>query len=138
MTKKEELIKKFKKKHGRNPPKLSLQQISLLTEAFTNCANDKEAYTYAGICKANFYFWQKINPEFVDRKAALKDLVKYKAKSNIVKGINEGETSASKWWLERKNKEEFSLRVENTGKDGEPIEAVLVIKDDIKRGKDGK
>ena len=132
MTIKEDLIKKFKEKYGRNPPKLTPQQIHLLNEAFTNCASDKEAYTYAGICETNFYWWQEVNPDFVEKKALLRDLVKYRARSNIIKGINEGNPSESKWWLERKAKEEFSLRVENTGKDGKDLIPDKIIRDDIK------
>jgi len=131
MTIKEDLIKKFKEKHGRNPPTLSPQQIDKLDYAFLHCASDKEAYTYAGVCKANFYYWQEVNPHYVDRKAELRDLIKYQARENIVKGIKMGSASESKWWLERKNKEEFSLRVENTGKDGDAMVVDVILRDDI-------
>lgn len=132
MTEKEELIKKFKEKHGRNPPNLTPQEVDKLEYAFAHCANDVEAYTYAGICETNFYWWQEVNPKFVERKKVLRDMVKFQARENIVKSINAGETSAAKWWLERKNKEEFSLRVENTGKDGKDLIPDKIIRDDIK------
>ena len=135
MTKKEDLIKKFKEKYNRNPPVLSLQQINLLNEAFTNCANDKEAYVYAGVCKANFYFWQEVNPEFVEQKARLRELVKYTARKNVIKNIKDGDLGASQWLLPRWNKDEFSMRIENTGKDGKDLIPDKIIRDDIKGDK---
>jgi hypothetical protein len=132
MTKAEELVKKFKEKHGRNPPVLTPQQINLLTEAYTNCANDREACVYAGISTSNFYRWQEVNPEFGDQKVELRDLVKYQARSNIVKSIKEGDLGASQWLLPRWSKDEFSLRIENTGKDGKDLIPDKIIRDDIK------
>ena len=136
MTKKEDLIKKFKEKYNRNPPELSLQQINLLNEAFTNCANDREAYVYAGVCKSNFYYWQEVNPEFIEQKSKLRDLIKYRARKNIINSVREGSPSESKWILERWNKEEFSLRIENTGKNGKDLTPDVIIIDDIRRKDD--
>jgi len=132
MTKKEDLIKKFKEKHGRNPPVLLPQIIEKIEYAYRHGANERETYIYAGICKTDYYYWKELNPEYAERKAELKDLIKFNARENIVKSIREGSPSESKWILERWNKEEFSLRVENTGKDGKDLTPDVIIIDDIK------
>jgi len=135
-TKKEKLIKEFILKHRRSPPVLTPQQIDKLDYAFLHCANDREAYTYAGICESTFYYWQEVNPKFVEKKKSLREMVKFQARQNIIKGVNDGDPSASKWILERWNKEEFSLRVETTGKDGKDLIPDKIIRDDIKGDKE--
>ncbi len=44
-----------------------------------------------------------------------------KADQLINKALNEGDVSTAKWYAERKAKDEFSLRNEITGEDGEAI-----------------
>ena len=46
------------------------------------------------------------------RKEQLKNSPSIKAKLNIVEAIEEGDSELSKWWLERKEKNEFSTKQE--------------------------
>lgn len=137
MNKKEELIKKFKEKHGRNPPALTPHQIGLLEEAYFWGASDLEACGHANVCKTDLYYWQEVNPEFAERKRTLKESIKLRAKRRVVESIDDGDVSSSKWWLERQAKDEFSIRTEQTGKNGEPaIKEVYIEKKETKELKD--
>jgi transposase-like protein len=45
--------------------------------------------------------------------------------------MDDARKETSKWWLERRMKQEFSTRVESTGKDGEPIAIAVEQKEAI-------
>lgn len=94
------------------PTVMTPEIISKLEEAFLNGANDKEAIFLANIGSSTFYEYCKSNPDFAERKEALKDMPKYTAKMNIVSKINKGDVSTSQWYVERKIKEEFSNRTD--------------------------
>lgn len=81
-----------------------------LEEAFSFGATDLEACHLANISKTTLYDYQGKNPEFAERKEGLKDMLKYQARVNISKEINKGNLETSRWYLERKAKEEFSTR----------------------------
>jgi hypothetical protein len=49
-------------------------------------------------------------PEFSERKETLKKQPSVKAKLNVTEAIEQGDVDLSKWYLERKNKDEFSLK----------------------------
>jgi hypothetical protein len=51
---------------------------------------------------------------------------------NIVKAIDSGDVKASQWYLERKCKDEFSTRTENTGENGEPLQIPTLIIEGVK------
>jgi hypothetical protein len=112
-------LKKYKKV-GR-PTKMTPENIAKLEIAFSNGATDLEACFVAGISKDTLYDYIKLFPEFSDRKEALKDQPKYQARVNVVEAIRGGDKPTSTWYLERKAKEEFASRTENTGKDGKDL-----------------
>lgn len=67
---------------------------------------DIEACFYADISRTTLHNYQTANPEFLDRKEALKEAVKARAKINLSSSIiDEGNVADSKWYLERKDKE---------------------------------
>ena len=92
------------------PTVMTDETLQKLEEAFSNGATDKEAIFIANISSATFYAYCKDNPEFSERKEALKDMPKYRAKKNIVGKITDGDVPTSQWYVERKVKEEFSTR----------------------------
>lgn len=72
-----------------------------------------------GIAEQTLYNYCKGHKEFLGRKELLKEQPKIKAKMNIVKNINKEDKDTSKWYLERKSKDEFSLKQElDTNIDG--------------------
>lgn len=108
------------KKIGR-PTVMTPEVIQKLEEVFEIGGTDTEACLIAGIGKTAFYNFCQDNPEFVERKEELKQMPKYKARYNINKAIKDGDKSISQWYLERKGKDEFAQRVEQTGKDGKDL-----------------
>jgi hypothetical protein len=96
-------------KAGR-PSVITEDILRKLEEAFSVGATDIEACFLANISKTTLYDYQKKNSEFTERKEALKDMLKYQARVNVSKEINKGNLEASRWYLERKAKEEFSSR----------------------------
>lgn len=94
------------------PTIMTEETLKKLEEAFSIGATDKEACFVANISHQTLYNYQKDNPEFVERKEALKDMPKYKARKNIVNKVNEGDVNVSQWYAERKAKDEFSNRTD--------------------------
>jgi hypothetical protein len=95
--------------------------LGKLEEAFSIGASDKEACFYAGINPDTLYEYCKVHPTYTERKQALKDMPLYAARKNIVKAINDGDKDMTKWYAERKAKNEFSTRNEIGGIDGKDL-----------------
>jgi len=96
---------------------LTLQKLK---EAFAFGCTDEEACYYAEIGKSTLYNYQNDNPEFLEQKEALKQRPILLARQEVIKGLTGNPELALKF-LERKKKDEFSLRSEITGKDGKDI-----------------
>jgi len=85
----------------------------------------KDSATLAGINNDTLHDWINTKSEFsesikkaqVDAKKEMVDIVRKAAKKTW---------TAAAWWLERKHKDEFSLRQELTGKDGEELKAPII------------
>ena len=86
--------------------------LQKLDGAFADGASDKMACFLAGISDNTLYNYQKEHPEYIERKTKLKDSVKFQAKKVIREAVNKGDVETSKWYAERKMKDEFSLRTE--------------------------
>lgn len=110
------------------PTVMTPEIVHKLEEAFTNGASDVEACFYAGISKQTLYDYQEKNPEYVDRKMALKDMIKYQAKKVVKAKIDSNDIDTSKWYLERKVKDEFSIKTEQelATKDGKPMQVNIL------------
>ena len=105
------MAKQEKNKGGR-PTVMTDDVVNKLEYGFMKGLNDTEACCYAGISRTTFYAYCDEHPEFVDKKEELKKKPSTKAKLNIVEAIEAGDTDLSKWYLERRNKDEFSLKQE--------------------------
>lgn len=88
---------------------LTLQK---LREGFCMGLTDIECSLYSGIAVSTLYNYCRENPNFLDEKELLKNQPKIKAKINLDKELNNGDKDTSKWYLERKSKDEFSLKQE--------------------------
>lgn len=113
------------------PTVMTPEVIAKLEEAFLNGATDLQACFVANISKDSLYRYIKENPEFSDRKEALKDDIKYKAKMALKRSIenelisDDKRAENSKWLLERKSKDEgYNSRTEITGVDGKDLFAI--------------
>lgn len=110
MTKKKD--PKDKLKVGR-PTAMTPETINKLELAFSMGCGDLEACLYADIAPATLYDYQNKHPEFSDRKAMLKEKLILKARTVIANSLNEKDKDTAKWYLERKRKDEFSIKPEN-------------------------
>ena len=86
--------------------------IRKLEEGFMLWLTDEEACLFADISTTRFYEYQAENPKFKARKEELKKTPNMHAKRNWVNEIKGGNYQASKEWLERRAKDEFSLKQE--------------------------
>lgn len=111
--------------------------IRRLEQAFIAGANDTEACFIAGLPVSFLKNHEKDNPDFVERKHALQNMTKFRAKALVAKAIEkERKTEVAQWYLERKGKDEgFSTRQELTGPNGKdlvPPEAVQARLNNLK------
>jgi hypothetical protein len=103
-------MKDQSKQSGGRPTVMTQQVLQKLEMAFSNGATDIEACFLADIAPATLYDYQKVYPVFSERKQGLKDMIKYRARVNIKKEIDAGDIQVSKWYLERRARDEFDLR----------------------------
>ena len=92
------------------PTVMTEDTIHKLEYAFMRGLTDLEACLYANISKSTLYNYCEENPEFMDRKEELKQHPTAKARLNVTEAIEKGDTDLSKWYLERKAKDEFSTK----------------------------
>ena len=91
--------------------------LKKLEDAFSNGASDVEACFLANISHQTLYNYQDKFPEFVERKTALKEMIKYQAKTKVKKTIEkELGCDTAKWYLERRDKD-FKSKSDMTSDD---------------------
>lgn len=106
-----------KKKHPWwRPEVINDSVIAKLELAFSYGFNDWEACLYSEISEATLYRYIEKNPKFWEKKEILKNKPKIKAKMNVLEKLNEKDIDTSKWYLERRSKDEFSLKTESENK----------------------
>jgi len=114
------IIKKEAEKTGR-PTIMTPETVRKIKEAFSQGFSVDNACIWAEISKPTFYSYCDNEIGFLDYCKALKQKPLIKSILVINKALNEGDVATAKWYAERKCKEEFSLRQEITGEDGEAI-----------------
>jgi len=92
------------------PTVMTETMIGKLEMLFAKGLTDREACLIADISPSTLYDYCNENPEFAERKEALKQHPTAKARLNLTEAIEKGDADLSKWWLERKAKDEFSTK----------------------------
>jgi hypothetical protein len=128
MTKKKP---KSQHKEAGAPTKMTKEVVDKLEHAFMRGFNDEQASFYAGIDKSTLYNYCKLHPEFSTKKEILKSHLVMQSKINVFEAIESGSVLDSKWLLERKAKDEFSLKTE-TEHSGEVKSKVVYIEKEEK------
>lgn len=119
-----------KKRVGR-PKKITPAVLRKLEVAFSLGLNDKQARLFAGNLPAStFYDYCQEHPEFSELKELLKQSPEINAKTNIAKALKDGDKELSKWYLERKCKDEFSTK-QDLGINGEINVPVFIGEDEF-------
>lgn len=83
--------------------------LQKLERAFAMDCTDEEASLYADISPSSLYNYQKINPEFLERKRVLRQTPVLKARQSIIKSLDN--PSFAFKYLERKRKQEFGNQI---------------------------
>ena len=96
---------------GGRPTIITPEILHKLEEAFALGCSDLEACFFADIGKSTLYNYQNKNPEFVERKEELKQSPVFEARKSVINGLKDDPKLALAY-LERKKKDEFSLRQE--------------------------
>ncbi len=86
--------------------------VAKLEDAFAKGCTVTEACLLTDISRNTYYDYIKINPSFSDRVEVLKEKVTLHARMNLAASIAGGDLTDSKWYLERKKRDEFSLKQE--------------------------
>lgn len=97
---------------GGRPTIVTEEIIHKLNEAFALGCSDLEACFYADISKSTLYNYQNKNSEFVERKEELKEKPVFEARKSVISAMKTDGALALKY-LERKKKDEFSLKTES-------------------------
>lgn len=113
-------INPTQKRHTGRPTVMTKEVIDKLEFGFAQGLNDDEACLYAGINPDTLYEYQKKHPNFTERKKLLKNTLPMVAKMKLAQTIDhnaldlEGKEYAKtlQWYLERKRKDEFSVKQE--------------------------
>jgi len=114
------VVLKEKKKNGR-PTIMTPEAIKKMEDSFSQGFSISDACIFADISRETFYNYCQATEGFLDKCKALQQRPLLKSILVINKALNEGDVNTAKWYAERKRKEEFSLRSEITGEEGEAI-----------------
>ena len=118
-----------KNKVGR-PTVMTEEVIGKLEYGFMKGLTDEQCCNYADIHPSTLYDYCNSHPEFSERKEQLKNSPSVKAKLNIVEAIEKGNPELSKWWLERKEKNEFSTKQEIEADVNSDVTITVELSDD--------
>mgnify|MGYP007071599314 CR=1 FL=1 len=105
------MTKRVAKKTGR-PTVMTDRVLDLLRQAYLWGATNAEACAYAEISARSLYEYLEKNPEFSQKIEEWKTNPLLRAKKKVVEDIDKDVKNAQ-WYLERKQKDEFSTKVEN-------------------------
>ena len=106
------------------PTVMTESVIRKLEDAFMLGCTDLEACFAADISKTTLYKYCEANPEFAERKEALKSNPVYLAKSVVVDALKDGDRQVALDTLKRKE----GSKVAVTGNDGGPLEITRVVR----------
>lgn len=104
--------KKKKETRGRKT-KMTPEVIATLRMCYGADCSDAEACAEAGISVATLWTYCNANPEFLKEKERLKGKQVIKARINIHNALKDGDVDISKWYLERKRKQEFNTKLDD-------------------------
>jgi hypothetical protein len=96
------------------PTVITPKTVKVLEAAFMNALTDVQACLVAKIGTTALYDYCDENPTFAERKEVLKKQAAAQAKINLVESINKGNLFNSRWWLEHKERGEFSFQYRYT------------------------
>jgi hypothetical protein len=116
------------KNRGGRPTTVTPEVLLKLREGFAYGLTDEECCLHVGISVKALYYYENKHPKFREQKALLKQSPTVKAKFNVNKKLEDGDSDISKWYLERRSRQEFGNNVDVTTA-GKPMKYTLEIID---------
>ena len=84
--------------------------VHKLEQAFNIGCTVEEACTVSGISRSAYYKKLETDHDFMDKMERSKLFAVLMARNTVVQAITRGDVKTSMWYLERKRRDEFSLR----------------------------
>jgi hypothetical protein len=112
------------------PTVMTNEVVSKLEYGFMKGLTDEQCCLYVGISKQALYDYCHSHPEFTDRKELLKQQPTVQAKLNVSEEIENGNADISKWYLERRAKDEFSTKQEISADIDSEVTISIELSDD--------
>ena len=94
------------------PTYMTPEALTKFKEALIKGFNDIQCCNYAGITRRTLNYHEEKNPEFREQKEVLRAHPSMLALQNINDSLADGNIETSKWYAERKMKDEFSTKHE--------------------------
>jgi hypothetical protein len=113
------------------PTKYSDDVVKRITDALRGGNTRRASCAAGGISQDTLAVWLRDNPDFADAvekaegEAELRNLA-------VIQDATKTTWQAAAWWLERKHKQDWSSRVEQTGADGQPVKVIVEYSDPVK------
>lgn len=106
------LIDEKKKKVSGRPRAMTSEKVGKALEGFSKGLNTKEAALYADVSASVLYDYIKANQDFAAKVDLLQRRPVMRAKINLSDEIDSHSVDVSKWYLERRARDEFGLKAE--------------------------
>lgn len=119
------------------PTKMTEQTLKDLRAAFLFGATKEEASAYANISKVTLYNYIDKHPEFLNEIEAWQNDPILRAKRKVVMELDK-DTKNAQWYLERKRKDEFSIKTEVEGDISLSIVDKILAGYELKEGSDDR
>lgn len=107
------------------PTKKTIDLVTKLTDAFHDDATIEQACYYSGITKTTYYRWLEEDEDFKYEMAKAQEYPKVLAKRVLIKAMENGDEKTALEVIKRLEKDRYSDRHENTGKDGERLIPIM-------------
>ncbi len=87
--------------------------VHKLEQAFAIGCTVEEACIVSGVSRSAYYNKLNNDPDFMDRMARIQLFLIIKARHTVYDAIRRGDTKTSRWYLERKCRDEFGAQTQN-------------------------
>ena len=92
------------------PTVFDQETVHKLEQAFNIGCTIEEACTVSGVSRSAYYNKIETDHDFMDKMERSKVFAVLMARNTVVQAIMRGDVKTSMWYLERKRRDEFSLR----------------------------
>lgn len=107
------------------PTVVTPEVVSLLVTSFQDGLNVTQACWQANISRDTYYSHYNSDPEFSDKMDRARQFLSMNGRKKVKEAMIKGDMKTIRWFLERRDKDDFSSRTEVTGRNGKPLGATL-------------